>query len=132
MATINLPGTLQKVFTLTAFYEPFGLAPIEAAACGLACVATKNGGPSEIFSDGSGVLVDPFDSEDIAIGISRALREYSELSRKAAQRVRIKYTWEQTAAGYLSVIEQGLNTTVPEELQIPTLDASARILAYLD
>ncbi len=40
---------LGSVFALTAFYEPFGLAPIEAAACGLAVVATKNGGPSEIF-----------------------------------------------------------------------------------
>ena len=131
-ATYRYLAHLQSVFVLTAFYEPFGLAPIEAAACGLACVATKNGGPSEIFSDGSGILVDPFDSEDIASGMLRALREYPDLSRKAAHRVRIKYTWEQTAAGYLSVIEQGLKTVAPERLQVPVLDARARISDYLD
>ena len=122
----------KSVFILTAFYEPFGLAPIEAAACGLACVATKNGGPSEIFSDGSGILVDPFNSEDIAFGMQRALQEYPELSKKAAQRVRVKYTWEQTAAGYLSAIEQGLKTLVPERLEVPKLDASEIISEYLD
>ncbi|WP_368359526.1 glycosyltransferase [Marinitoga lauensis] len=33
----------RSIFVLPAFYEPFGLAPIEAAAVGLAVVATKNG-----------------------------------------------------------------------------------------
>ena len=68
-ATYRYLAKRKSVFTLTAFYEPFGLAPIEAAACGLACLATKNGGPSEIFEDGSGVLADPFDADDIAAGL---------------------------------------------------------------
>ena len=117
---------------LTAFYEPFGLAPIEAAACGLACAVTKNGGPSEIFSDGSGILVDPFDTEDIAAGMLKALLEYPDLSSRSAKRVRAKYTWDQTATGYLSVIQQGLNTSHPASPQVPALDASARILETLD
>ena len=49
-----------SVFALTSLYEPFGLAPIEAAATGLVPVVTKNGGPADIFSDGSGILVDQF------------------------------------------------------------------------
>ena len=38
-----------SVFALTSLYEPFGLAPIEAAATGLVPVVTKNGGPADIF-----------------------------------------------------------------------------------
>ncbi|GIR85223.1 MAG: hypothetical protein CM15mP85_18470 [Rhodobacterales bacterium] len=33
-----------SVFALTSLYEPFGLAPLEAAATGLVPVVTKNGG----------------------------------------------------------------------------------------
>ncbi len=121
----------RSVFVLTAYYEPFGLAPIEAAACGLACVATQNGGPSEIFADGSGVLVDPFDAEDIARGLARALDGHQRLSEMAQRRVAVKYTWDKTAAGYLEVIEQGLAANPSNPGPVPTLDASARIAAYL-
>jgi len=120
-----------SVFVLAAFYEPFGLAPIEAAACGLACVATRNGGPTEVFADGSGVLVDPFDASDIARGMLAAVAAHGDLSRRAAQRVRERYTWEQTAAGYLRVIGQCLEAGAAPARAVPALDASERIAAYL-
>jgi sucrose-phosphate synthase len=120
-----------SVFALTAFYEPFGLAPIEAAACGLACVATRNGGPSEIFADGSGVLVDPFDSGDIARGLLQALAEHGDLSARARRRVSTLYTWHKTAQGYLSIIEQGIQAVLDRAQAMPPLDAGRRILDYL-
>ena len=104
-ATYRRMAARGSVFALTAFYEPFGLAPIEAAACGLACVATRNGGPSEIFEDGSGVLVDPFDAKDIARGLLDGLRRNKVLVDKARRRVLKTYTWQQTARGYLAAIE---------------------------
>ncbi|TFH47554.1 MAG: glycosyltransferase, partial [Lysobacterales bacterium] len=104
-ATYRRMAARGSVFALTAFYEPFGLAPIEAAACGLACVATQNGGPSEIFEDQSGVLVDPFDPEDIARGLIDALSHRRTLVEKARRRVLRKYTWQQTASGYLAAIK---------------------------
>ena len=97
----------RSVFALTSFYEPFGLAPIEAAACGLAVVATQNGGPSEIFVDEAGVLVDPTDIEDIARGLLEALEHYERYAERGRDRVAEKYTWHATAAGYLEVIERG-------------------------
>jgi len=103
-ATYRFFASLGSVFALTAYYEPFGLAPIEAAASGLVCVATKNGGPSEIFEDGSGVLVDPFDSADIARGLKSALDNHVVFSRKGYERVINKYTWNKTAEGYLECI----------------------------
>ena len=121
-----------SVFALTAFYEPFGLAPPEAAACGLACVATKNGGPSEIFEDGSGILVDPYAPGDIADGLLRALVNQADLARRARQRVLDKYTWSKTAAGYLAVIEEGVSAGTENCAEPALPDASARIMDYLD
>ncbi|MDP6705052.1 MAG: glycosyltransferase [Alphaproteobacteria bacterium] len=120
-----------SLFALTSFYEPFGLAPIEAAACGLAPVVTRNGGPSEIFADGSGVLVDPFDPDDIARGLLHALDDYSRLSAKAVRRVAEAYTWHGTAEAYLAVIEAEIKDGpfawgAPQEL-----DDGRRIRDYL-
>ncbi len=117
---------LGSVFALTAFYEPFGLAPIEAAASGLAIVATQHGGPSEIFEDGSGILVDPNDERDIAAGLINAVDEYQYYADKGKKRVQEKYTWEKTAEGYLKVIEEGVRHTF-----MPRLNAKNRILDYL-
>jgi sucrose-phosphate synthase len=100
-----------SVFALTALYEPFGLAPLEAAAAGLPVVVTQNGGPSESLQEGDqqfGVLVDPQSPADIARGLQSVLsdpqawRSFSILGR---QRVLDRYTWERTAHGYLTTIE---------------------------
>ena len=122
-----------SVFALTSFYEPFGLAPIEAAATGLATVTTKNGGPSDIFSDGSGILVDPFSEDDIARGIIEGLTRQKELSLKAISRVKTKYTWEKTAENYMKIIaaEKGSQSLAHQELP-EVLDASKRIEDYLN
>ncbi|VAW29433.1 Glycosyltransferase, partial [hydrothermal vent metagenome] len=93
-----------SVFVLTAFYEPFGLAPIEAGACGLVPVTTKNGGPADIFKNDMGILVDPANTEDIARGISKALENYEEYADKVIRLVEEKYTWQKTAGGYYRVI----------------------------
>ncbi|MBW4560894.1 MAG: glycosyltransferase [Mojavia pulchra JT2-VF2] len=102
----------RSVFALTALYEPFGLAPLEAAAVGLPVVATKNGGPSESFRKGDieyGVLVDPEDAADIARGLERVIcdaDEWEHFAQAGQQRVLKKYTWETTAEDYLTLLEQ--------------------------
>ena len=97
-----------SVFALTSLYEPFGLAPLEAAATGLVPVVTKNGGPSEIFFDGSGVLIDPTSPKSISEGLMDGLKRYSELSEMAIQLVKKKYTWRQTANKYLHSINDAI------------------------
>jgi len=138
-ATYRFLADRGSVFALTAFYEPFGLAPIEAAACGLACVATRNGGPSEIFEDGSGILVDPFDADAIATGLITALDNQADLSERARHRVLDKYTWDKTAEAYLGVIEEGVAADGEAAgsaggamgKDIPALNAEDRITDYL-
>jgi len=130
-ATYRYLARRKSVFVLPSVYEPFGLAPIEAAACGLACVATKNGGPSEIFEDGSGVLVDPFDVDDIARGMNQALDQQVDLAVRGRERVQAMYTWDKTAKVYLSVIRDGVKSGPFVAKPVPELDASERIKTYL-
>ncbi|MEN8264053.1 MAG: glycosyltransferase [Nitrospirota bacterium] len=130
-ATYRYFARLGSVFALTAFYEPFGLAPIEAAACGLSVVATKNGGPSEIFEDGSGLLVDPFDEKDIAAGLLRGVNEYNHYSELGIKRVKSKYTWAKTAEAYLEVIKKGVEKPRNRNITVSELDGKELLLNYL-
>ena len=119
----------KSVFALTAFYEPFGLAPIEAMASGLPVVATENGGPEEIMNDGKkhyGILVDPEDPEDIAKGILEVYlgaEGWEYYHEKGLERVKSTYTWKKTAEGYLTrledIIENREKYSVDNKMKIP-------------
>jgi sucrose-phosphate synthase len=100
---------LRSVFCLTALYEPFGLAPIEAMYAGLPAVVTKNGGTLETVDKGRyGVVVDPENPEDISEGLIKALENFDIYRKLGIERVESKYTWRATAVGYLKVIEEAL------------------------
>jgi sucrose-phosphate synthase len=124
-----------SVFSLTALYEPFGLAPLEAMSCGLPAVVTKSGGPSESMQEEEhefGVLVDPSVPDDVAQGLLRVLKSeetWKHFQEAGMQRVLSRYTWERTAEGYLDVIEDMLKgpahageLPIPEYFTNPTLD----------
>ena len=104
-------ATRRSVFALTALYEPFGLAPLEAMSCGLPAVVTKNGGPGESMREGKrkfGVLVDPANPADIARGLLETVADegmWSRYREAGIRRVVSRYTWERTAEGYLATIE---------------------------
>lgn len=116
-AAYRVAASRRSVFTLTATYEPFGLAPLEAMSCGLPAVVTRNGGPSESLYDAQtdtryGVLVDPASPADIARGLLEALStadSWEYYHRAGIERVISRYTWERTAEGYLNVINQALS-----------------------
>ncbi|MGD8967327.1 MAG: PfkB family carbohydrate kinase [Anaerolineae bacterium] len=103
---------LHSVFALTAHYEPFGLAPLEAIAAGLPAVVTKFGGPSESLREGDeeyGLLVDPTDPEEVSTALYALVVSEERWEHYAAagyRRVQERYTWQRTAEGYLRVLEE--------------------------
>ncbi|NOX37385.1 MAG: glycosyltransferase family 1 protein [Calditrichaeota bacterium] len=108
-----LSQKFRGIFALTTFYEPFGLAPLEAMAAGLPVVVTRNGGPSESLKDESGnmygILVDPHSPEDIARGILTLVEQpdqWHQLQQRGWQRIQARYTWHKTAQGYLREMER--------------------------
>lgn len=114
----------KSIFTLTALYEPFGLAPIEAMSTGLPAVVTKYGGPADVLKEDNkeyGVLVDVFDETEIANGLKKALDNHAKYQKLGIERVNTTYTWEVTANTYLSRIKKILSNyqrddtiTIPE------------------
>ena len=108
-----------SIFALTALYEPFGLAPLEAMASGMPVVVTKFGGPSESMVEGDqefGVLVDPTDKDEISSTLFQ-LTANTELWQKFAQagyqRVLSRYIWKRTAEGYLENLQQAQKSSGP-------------------
>ena len=107
-------GNTGGLLALPSLYEPFGLAVVEAMACGLVVAATKNGGPSEILrekGEAFGFLMNPEDPGDMGKVLEKALGDqklWQCLRKKGIQRVHQKYTWESTAKGYLKGIKEHL------------------------
>jgi sucrose-phosphate synthase len=109
-ATYRYLAERRSVFALTALYEPFGLAPLEAMAAGLPAVVTKFGGPSESMREGDvmyGILVDPTDPEEVGAGLhtlTSSPEHWERYARAGYERVLARYTWEKTAEGYVEAI----------------------------
>jgi glycosyltransferase involved in cell wall biosynthesis len=79
--------------------EPFGLAPLEASACGLPVVAVAEGGMRDSVVDGiSGLLVEP-DPQAMADAIKELLDDPAKASRLGQQgRELVAERWTVTAA----------------------------------
>jgi glycogen(starch) synthase len=99
------------IFAAPARYEPFGLAPLEAAQAGCALVLGDIASLREIWGDAA-VYVDPNDDEALAAAL-RLLIEQDGLRREraaaASERARL-YTPERMAEGYLDVYERLLGS----------------------
>lgn len=68
------------VYAMPSIYdsETFGVAALEASACGVPVVATQVGGVPEVITDGvTGVLVRPNDAEQLAEALARLLGDAS-------------------------------------------------------
>jgi D-inositol-3-phosphate glycosyltransferase len=89
------------VVACAPWYEPFGLTPLEAMACGVPVVAYAVGGIAASVIDGvTGTLVPPRDIRALALALRGLLgdevRRMSYASA-AVDRVRSRYTWDRTA-----------------------------------
>jgi glycosyltransferase involved in cell wall biosynthesis len=78
------------VFVFPSLYEAFGVALLEAMACGAAVVASRVGGIPEIVEDGaSGLLVPPADPAALADAIA-CLAERPDRRRALGRAARLR------------------------------------------
>ncbi|MFD0903818.1 glycosyltransferase [Actinomadura sediminis] len=84
------------------WYEPFGMVPLEAMACGVPIVATSVGGHLDTVVDGgTGLLVPPRDPEAAAKAVRELLDDpvrRAAMGIASADRARTRYSWARVAA----------------------------------
>jgi glycosyltransferase involved in cell wall biosynthesis len=89
------------------WYEPFGIVPLEAMACGVPVVVSAVGGMVDsVVHEVTGLHVPPRDPEALAAGLARLLDDAplgDELGAAGVERVRSRYTWAHVAAATLEV-----------------------------
>lgn len=90
-----------------AFYEGFGLPPLEAMACGTPTVVSNTSSLPEVVGDAA-LTFDPNDWEEMAVAIRRLLTDedlHAEMSVKGLLRA-ATFSWSRAAAETLHVYQK--------------------------
>jgi len=112
VARADMPDLLRSadLVVCSPWYEPFGIVPLEAMACGVPVVASAVGGMLDTVVDSvTGALVPPRDPVALAEVIGPLLDSPSrraELASAGLERVRSRYSWDRVAADTAAVYEQ--------------------------
>lgn len=98
----QVPGILKgfDIFVVPSLSESFGVAAVEASACGLPVIASRVGGLPEVIEDEiTGILVSPGDQQALTVALRRLI-DSPELRRKMGEagrlRVEQRYSWEKS------------------------------------
>ncbi|WP_158895403.1 glycosyltransferase [Amycolatopsis anabasis] len=116
----QMPGLLRSadLVLCTPWYEPFGIVPLEAMACGVPVVAAAVGGLTDTVVDGvTGELVPPRRPDELAATLRGLLAD--PLTRQAygvagCDRARSRYSWDRVALDTLRAYDR----VVPAELAL--------------
>jgi len=91
------------IFVSTPWYEPFGITPLEAMACGTPVIGANVGGIKHSVADGqTGFLVPPHQPNALAEKIMHLLSDekmYRAMQKNAIRRVNRFFTWSKVADG---------------------------------
>ncbi|RSM48638.1 glycosyltransferase family 1 protein [Amycolatopsis balhimycina DSM 5908] len=103
----QMPALLRSADAVvcTPWYEPFGIVPLEAMACGVPVVASAVGGLTDTVVDGvTGLLVHPHQPKQLASRVRRLIDDpalchaYGTAGRDRAV---ARYSWDRVAADTL-------------------------------
>lgn len=108
----QMPALLRSadVVTCTPWYEPFGIVPLEAMACGVPVVASAVGGMLDtVVHDVTGRLVTPRRAKDCADAVSMILRDSfyrRSLGLAGRDRACARYSWDRIGSDTLRVYDR--------------------------
>ena len=111
----------------TPWYEPFGITPLEAAACGVPVVGSAVGGLLDTVEDaGTGLLVPPRDPAAVADAVTTILDDPT-LARRWGERARRRaverYDWASVAAATEECLERLGGSRNPVRAGAPGADS---------
>ncbi len=106
------------LFISTPWYEPFGITPIEAMACGTPVIGSNVGGIKFTVRDGeTGYLVAANDPDALAERIAHLYTHPKLLSvfrRQAIRRANDLFTWQKVTDAVAALYEQVIAASQPE------------------
>jgi glycosyltransferase involved in cell wall biosynthesis len=89
------------IFITTPWYEPFGITPLEAMACGIPVIGSSVGGIKFSVKHGeTGLLVPPKSPAALAIAVDRLLNDaplLNSMKENAVERTKRLFRWEEIA-----------------------------------
>ena len=114
---LKLYYSAADIFATTPWYEPFGITPLEAMACGTPVLGADVGGIRFSVLDGvTGFLVPPNDPEALAARAAELLRDperMKEMGRNGIARVQAQFTWPKVTRAVCAFYEHVLGVRMP-------------------
>ncbi len=98
------------IFINPALFEGFGLTTLEAGACGVPVVVTKNGGPAEVVEKcKNGIVVDPRNTSELANAIEKIIgnrKLWKKFSENGLKNIPRYYSWPSAAKKHIKLFKK--------------------------